>query len=109
MPSTMNPISDENEKLSGSDKPRRKRGRPPGSKNKPREVVNSIPTCCPACGSSELRIQSVLKEWPRPGSPDPPYIVKRRRFARMVWSHARCVKCDKYLRIVQHMDEIISE
>ena len=86
--------SDEYSSL-GSDEPRRRRGRPKGSKNKPRPVVEAPMTRCIKCKSTELEWGRIVNELDYVGEHHgQPYDHSK-------WQNAKCLNCGQFQRVIK--------
>jgi ribosomal protein S27AE len=79
------------------EKPRR--GRPPGSKNKPHEFAVENPAACPRCGSTDLECLKLLGEQNYSGRTVEGFIYdriqRRRKRCKMC---GQCVFVSRYVR-----------
>lgn len=72
---------------STSDTPKRKRGRPKGSKTQPLEHVVEIPQGCPRCNCSDYKTLAT------PAKRNIRGIINGVEYNRVVWRRCRCKRC----------------
>lgn len=77
---------------SPSDPPKRKRGRPPGSKNRsPVADIAMVPGGCPVCESTERRVIKILRVRLING------VRNGQAFNQVTWRRCECLKCSQII------------
>jgi len=77
--------------------PKKKPGRPAGSKNSPAAIVEVVPAQCPGCQSTARESIRILKTRPIAGTA--PGGAER---THIVWRRVRCKACQRYFTEMTH-------
>ena len=71
--------------------PKKKRGRPKGSKNKKRVEAVSIPAQCPTCKSTDIEVQRLAQTRYQRGK------INDFKYSQIEYRRCKCRKCGQHL------------